>query len=206
MRAARGVRIELHKRIPAAAGLGGGSSDAAAVLYALDRLLALDLSTFDLAALGADLGSDVPFCVHGGAATMRGRGDVIERVTRPEFHVVVAVPPFALATPRVYRAWDALGRAELDARRLGSGDRRPRQRPRARGGARRAPAARVSARRSRRRPVRRRSSPAADPRARSIFDDADAAAAAAVRVDDAGIAWLCVAGSTATSGIEPVGP
>jgi 4-diphosphocytidyl-2-C-methyl-D-erythritol kinase len=108
-RRAVGVRIAVHKEIPAGAGLGGGSADAAAVLVALDRLLELGHSTEELAAIGAQLGSDVPFCVRGGAARMQGRGERIETVTVPRLHVVVAVPPFAIATPAVYRAWDELG-------------------------------------------------------------------------------------------------
>jgi 4-diphosphocytidyl-2-C-methyl-D-erythritol kinase len=104
-----GVHLALRKQIPAGAGLGGGSADAAAVLIAVDRLLGLDLTVEALAAIGAGIGSDVPFCVHGGAAHMRGRGERIEPAVVPELHVVVAVPPFALSTPAVYRAWDALG-------------------------------------------------------------------------------------------------
>jgi 4-diphosphocytidyl-2-C-methyl-D-erythritol kinase len=107
-RRAVGVRIAVRKEIPAGAGLGGGSANAAAVLVALDRLLELSRSTDELAAIAAQLGSDVPFCVHGGAARMRGRGERIEAVTVPRLHVVVAVPPFAIATPAVYRAWDEL--------------------------------------------------------------------------------------------------
>lgn len=92
------VAITLHKRIPHAAGLGGGSADAGAVLRALDRP--------DLA---PQLGSDVPFCVRGGAAWMRGRGEVLEHADVPALGVVVAVPPLRCSTPAVYRAWDELG-------------------------------------------------------------------------------------------------
>ncbi len=104
-----GVHLALRKQIPAGAGLGGGSADAAAVLLAVNRLLALDLTLVELAAIGARIGSDVPFCVYGGAAHMRGRGERIEPAVVPELHVLVAVPPFALSTPAVYRAWDELG-------------------------------------------------------------------------------------------------
>lgn len=104
----RGVKIALRKQIPAGAGLGGGSADAAAVLLALDRLLELGLPTDELAALGATLGSDVPFCVSGGAAHMRGTGERVEATSVPALHVLVAVPPFAIATPAVYQAWDEL--------------------------------------------------------------------------------------------------
>lgn len=108
--AASGLDLTLHKSIPAGAGLGGGSADAAATLVAGNRLLGFDLAAGVLAGLAARIGSDVPFCLAGGAAWMRGRGEVLEPVTCPEpFPLVVAVPPFGLSTPAVYRAWDDLG-------------------------------------------------------------------------------------------------
>ncbi|MDH5526740.1 MAG: 4-(cytidine 5'-diphospho)-2-C-methyl-D-erythritol kinase [Nitrospirota bacterium] len=73
----RGVRIHLKKEIPSGAGLGGGSSDAAAVLVGLDRLWGLNLPPSELASIGADLGSDVPFFIYGGAARVGGRGEVV---------------------------------------------------------------------------------------------------------------------------------
>ena len=128
--AASGLDISLHKSIPAGSGLGGGSADAAGTLVGGARLLGLDLDAATLAALAVRLGSDVPFCVTGGIAWMRGRGEIIEPLppppgpwagtpwpgeTQPEetqpagLSLVVAVPPFGLATPTVYRAWDELG-------------------------------------------------------------------------------------------------
>jgi len=110
-----GASLWLRKRIPAGAGLGGGSADAAAVLVALRELLRaeheIDVDDGELLQLAATLGSDVPFCVAGGgAAWMRGRGEVLEPVALPEtLPVIVAVPPFRLATPDVYRAFDELG-------------------------------------------------------------------------------------------------
>jgi len=100
--AASGLDISLHKTIPAGAGLGGGSADAAGTLVGGARLLGLNLDTATLAALGATLGSDVPFCVAGGAAWMRGRGEILEPLTLP----VGAVPPAApgLAQLRVPRS------------------------------------------------------------------------------------------------------
>jgi 4-diphosphocytidyl-2-C-methyl-D-erythritol kinase len=93
------LAIRLTKEIPHGAGLGGGSADAAAVLVAGggDEHL------------GATLGSDVPFCLRGGAAWMRGRGELLEPVTLPPLRFVLAVPDFACSTPAVYRAWDELG-------------------------------------------------------------------------------------------------
>ena len=81
--AASGLDISLHKTIPAGAGLGGGSADAAGTLVGGARLLGLGLDTDRLAALGASLGSDVPFCVAGGAAWMRGRGEILEPLSLP---------------------------------------------------------------------------------------------------------------------------
>jgi len=92
------VAIALHKGIPHAAGLGGGSADAAAVLRALGRP--------DLA---PQLGSDVPFCVRGGAAWMRGRGEMLEPADVPQLGIVIVAPPLRCSTPAVYRAWDELG-------------------------------------------------------------------------------------------------
>jgi 4-diphosphocytidyl-2-C-methyl-D-erythritol kinase len=101
------VEVVLDKGIPAGAGLGGGSSDAAAFLRAMTAGAGIDLdAVLDVA---ARLGSDVPVCLHGGSARMRGRGDVVERVAIPAQRVLIVVPPFTLATPAVYRAWDELG-------------------------------------------------------------------------------------------------
>jgi 4-diphosphocytidyl-2-C-methyl-D-erythritol kinase len=94
-----GWAIILDKQIPAGAGLGGGSADAAALLVALGAG----------SAVGARLGADVPFCMRGGAARVRGVGDVIEPVDLAPQYVVVATPTFRCATAEVYRAWDALG-------------------------------------------------------------------------------------------------
>jgi 4-diphosphocytidyl-2-C-methyl-D-erythritol kinase len=73
-----GARITLDKRIPVAMGLGGGSSDAAAVLRGLNRLWALDLDSAALEQIGRDIGSDVPFFLHGGTAAVAGRGEIVK--------------------------------------------------------------------------------------------------------------------------------
>ena len=78
------------------------------MLIAADRLLELETPIAELVSMGAALGSDVPFCVRGGAAHMRGRGELIEPTTVPSLYVLIAVPRFAIATPAVYRAWDDL--------------------------------------------------------------------------------------------------
>jgi 4-diphosphocytidyl-2-C-methyl-D-erythritol kinase len=93
------VAITLHKGIPSGAGLGGGSADAAAVLTAVGGD----------AVMGASLGADVPFCMRGGFAIVRGIGDELERGENLALAVVVATPPFSCSTAEVYRAWDELG-------------------------------------------------------------------------------------------------
>ena len=104
---ARGVRIELAKRIPIAAGLGGGSSDAAAVLRGLNDLWGLGWSADRLAALGARLGADVPFFCYNGAAYVEGIGDrVTPYGTFPNLSFLLVNPGFAVSTPWVYREWD----------------------------------------------------------------------------------------------------
>src|SRR4029077_9270965 len=116
-RSGHGVRMVLRKRIPAGAGLGGGSADAAATLVAVLKLLELELTADDLLTIAARLGSDVPFCLQGGAAWMRGRGEVLEPIDlRPGLGFLVATPPFRLATPTVYAAWDELGGPEAQRR------------------------------------------------------------------------------------------
>jgi 4-diphosphocytidyl-2-C-methyl-D-erythritol kinase len=109
-RAGHGVQLALRKRIPPARGLGGGSADAAAAMLAVQRLLDVSASEHELLGLAAELGSDVPFFLAGGAAWMRGRGEEIETVPlRIGIPMLVAIPPFPVATHDVYRMWDELG-------------------------------------------------------------------------------------------------
>jgi 4-diphosphocytidyl-2-C-methyl-D-erythritol kinase len=109
-RSGHGVRLVLRKHIPAGGGLGGGSADAAAALLAVRELLDVDVDDAGVLAIAAEVGSDVPFCLQGGAAWMRGRGEIIEPIdVATGLAFVVAIPPFRLSTPDVYRAWDKLG-------------------------------------------------------------------------------------------------
>jgi 4-diphosphocytidyl-2-C-methyl-D-erythritol kinase len=109
-RSGHGVRLVLRKHIPAGGGLGGGSADAAAALLAVRELLEVDVDDAGVMALAAEVGSDVPFCVQGGAAWMRGRGEIVEPIALPTgLAFIVAIPPFRLSTPDVYKAWDKLG-------------------------------------------------------------------------------------------------
>ncbi|MEX2317241.1 MAG: 4-(cytidine 5'-diphospho)-2-C-methyl-D-erythritol kinase [Pirellulales bacterium] len=109
-----GACIELVKRIPAAAGLGGGSSDAAAALVLANRVWRLGWSRDRLADLAAEIGSDVPFFLFGGAAVCRSRGERVEKLpAAAPLHFVLVKPPVDLSTADVYRAYDALPQAGM---------------------------------------------------------------------------------------------
>ncbi|MGH0037634.1 MAG: 4-(cytidine 5'-diphospho)-2-C-methyl-D-erythritol kinase [Myxococcota bacterium] len=112
-----GIRIHLAKSLPAAAGLGGGSSDAGAVLRALDRLLDRAIPMGDLAALALELGADVPYFLDPRPALVGGIGERIEPVGGlPELALVLANPGISLATADVYAAWDRSAAALTPAR------------------------------------------------------------------------------------------
>jgi 4-diphosphocytidyl-2-C-methyl-D-erythritol kinase len=96
----RTAHVRLAKRIPPGAGLGGGSADAAAVLR---------WAGVDDVALAASLGADVPFCLRGGRALVRGIGEEVEHLPDEARTFTLVVPPFGCSTPAVYRAWDDLG-------------------------------------------------------------------------------------------------
>src|SRR5438876_5563646 len=98
----RGTRITLEKRIPVAAGLGGGSTDAAAVLVGLNRLWGLRWSGARLAEVAVTLGMDVPFCLHGGAAMGTGRGERLEPLASSALALVLVNPRVAASTAEIY--------------------------------------------------------------------------------------------------------
>lgn len=102
-----GVAIELHKHIPCGAGLGGGSSDAAAVLRALNKMALHPVEEARLAALAAQLGSDVPFFLGNTAAVARGRGELLEPRPLPQpLDLLLLMPAFGVETGWAYRQWD----------------------------------------------------------------------------------------------------
>ena len=102
------LNLCLDKELPVAAGVGGGSADAAAALGLAAALLGVDRVEID--AIAPTLGSDVPFCLEGGAAWVRGVGERIEVMPRSDgFAVALVVPPVEVATAAVYAAWDHLG-------------------------------------------------------------------------------------------------
>lgn len=104
-----GVAIRITKRIPSGAGLGGGSADAAAVLRALNKHFGDPLSILALAELGAQVGSDVPFCVLCGTAMVEGRGERLRKLPDlPDCVFVVCKPDFSVSTPELYRKIDTV--------------------------------------------------------------------------------------------------
>lgn len=104
----QGIEIRITKRIPSQAGLGGGSSDAAAVFRALNRHYGMPLTTQELADLSAMVGSDVPFCVLGGTVMVEGRGEFVRKLPdMPQCHIVICKPEFPVSTPELYRKIDS---------------------------------------------------------------------------------------------------
>jgi 4-diphosphocytidyl-2-C-methyl-D-erythritol kinase len=103
---ANDVRIELRKRIPHGAGLGGGSSDAASVLMGLNQLFETNLSRAVLAELGAGIGSDVPFFLFHSAAVCRGRGELVSpEPLKKQFKLLLLKPEFGVPTATAYAHW-----------------------------------------------------------------------------------------------------
>ena len=105
-----GVSVVVEKRILIAAGLAGGSTDAAGVLVGMNRLFGTGLSADELCALGEKLGSDVPFCVKGGTMLATGRGEILRRLPDlPQLFVVLAKPPVGVSTAWAYKTFDETG-------------------------------------------------------------------------------------------------
>ena len=102
-----GLSIHLDKHIPVCAGTAGGSSDGAAVLRGLNRLFDTGLTREQLAKIGEEVGSDVPYCVLGGTALAEGRGEVLTPLPAlPACHIVMCKPAFPISTPELYHAID----------------------------------------------------------------------------------------------------
>ena len=122
------VRVRLRKAIPAGAGLGGGSADAAAALVGLNEMFGLGMDDAELRRIGLRVGADVPFCISGGTALGEGIGEVMAPLPAPPEHrLVVAKPVAGAETARIYKAFDERGvgagpsvRPVLDALRSGS--------------------------------------------------------------------------------------
>lgn len=118
------ARLHLRKQIPLAGGLAGGSADAAAALVACDALWGIGLSRDELAAVAADIGSDVPFLIYGGTVLGTGHGESVSPIlARPYgWHWVVAIAEEGLSTPQVYRELDRLRAAPWPPEQLGPAD------------------------------------------------------------------------------------
>ncbi|MBQ6554641.1 MAG: 4-(cytidine 5'-diphospho)-2-C-methyl-D-erythritol kinase [Firmicutes bacterium] len=100
----KGVKIQLFKRIPAAAGLAGGSSDCAATLIAMRRLFGLNITNTELMKIGEELGADVPYCIMRGTALAEGKGEILTRLPAfPDAYVLLAKPPINVSTPAVFK-------------------------------------------------------------------------------------------------------
>ena len=123
-----GLRIDIEKNIPIAGGLGGGSSNAAGVLVALNELWGAGLGSEDLNAVGASVGSDVPYCLVGGTMLATARGEKLTSLPSPtEIHFVLGISDVPLLTKDVYERWDHLGAEPGDGSAsmtlaLGAGD------------------------------------------------------------------------------------
>lgn len=103
------VIITLKKNIPIAAGLGGGSSDAAATIRGLNSLLNLNMPFEKMCKLGTEIGADVPFCIMGGTALCGGVGDVLKRIPNPpQCYLLIAKPDISVSTAHVYQEYDKL--------------------------------------------------------------------------------------------------
>jgi 4-diphosphocytidyl-2-C-methyl-D-erythritol kinase len=101
------MKVTLRKEIPAGAGLGGGSADAAAVLVGLNELFGLGLRVDELRGIGATIGADVPFCISGGTAMGEGVGEILTPLPAPpDHHLVVAKPLRSADTAGIYHAFD----------------------------------------------------------------------------------------------------
>lgn len=104
----RGVFVDLHKRVPVRAGLGGGSSDAAAVLRGLNALTGKPFDAQGLETLAAQVGSDVAFCVSGGTQLATGRGEILTPLPAiQEQNIVICKPRFSISTPILFKKIDA---------------------------------------------------------------------------------------------------
>ena len=104
-----GIAIEIQKNIPSLAGLAGGSSDGAAVIVALNHIFETGLPLNDLMKIGAQVGSDVPFCINGGTARAGGRGTLLSPINSElEYHLVIVKPDINISTSMAYAKSDSI--------------------------------------------------------------------------------------------------
>ena len=103
---AHGIKLEIEKKIPVEAGMGGSSTDGAAVLTGLNQLFGSPLAVGQLCDIGGKIGADVPFCIVGGTAECEGIGEVKRRLCCSDFAVAVIKPDFSCNTAIAYKSWD----------------------------------------------------------------------------------------------------
>ncbi len=115
------VQMKLEKRLPVGSGLGGGSSDAAAMLRAVNELFELGFDSAELIDIASEIGSDIPFLVCGGTAIVSGLGEVVEPLDDTNMHMVLVMPDYGCATGEVYDAFDELGGGMLDESHVRNG-------------------------------------------------------------------------------------
>ncbi len=105
----KGIRIRLEKSIPVGAGMAGGSSNAAAVLRGMNRLFGAGMNRKELEALAEEIGSDVAFCIAGGTALARGRGEILEDLDpMPDCYIVICKPGFSISTLELFQKLDSI--------------------------------------------------------------------------------------------------
>ncbi|MBQ8133387.1 MAG: 4-(cytidine 5'-diphospho)-2-C-methyl-D-erythritol kinase [Clostridia bacterium] len=104
------VTIKIKKRIPSGAGMAGGSTDAAAVIFALNSLLKAGLSVQEMAEIGEEVGADVPFCIYGGTMSASGIGTILSPLPdMPDCHILVVKPEIKISTKEAYDKSDSIG-------------------------------------------------------------------------------------------------
>lgn len=103
-----GVLVRLDKKIPLAAGLAGGSADAAATIVALDKLWNLNMSTDEKKEIALKVGADVPFCLEGGTKLAKGIGEIFEDLNVPHMNLLLVKPDIEIFTKKIYDKWDRL--------------------------------------------------------------------------------------------------
>ncbi len=115
-----GINIHIEKHIPSQAGLGGGSSDGAGVLYAMNTLFDTNIDIFDLAKLGANISADTAFFIYGGTAFVQGIGEIINPIRLlPPIELVIAKGRSGISTPEAYKMIDELSEPNhIDTRKL----------------------------------------------------------------------------------------
>ena len=102
------IRVTVEKNLPSMAGMGGGSSDCAAMLNALNFLFDTRLSDDELCRVGVTLGADVPFCIVGGTQLCQGVGEILHRLPSPQCKFLIIKPDVGISTPEAYKAYDSI--------------------------------------------------------------------------------------------------